>query len=114
MGKDIEVRAEVKGDVHILYLKGDVTAVTGGEVEAAYQAVSGQGAVKILIHFDKDGYINSGGIAVLIQIEAMAKKKGQTIRLTGLSDHFKKIFGMVGLTRYTEIHASEEAALKGL
>jgi anti-anti-sigma regulatory factor len=32
--------------------------------------------------------------------------------MTGLSDHFQKIFKMVGLTKYTEIFPDEEAALE--
>ena len=31
--------------------------------------------------------------------------------MTGLSAHFQKIFAMVGLTKYAQIHLSEEAAL---
>jgi anti-anti-sigma regulatory factor len=43
---------------------------------------------------------------------AESQKKGQTIRITGLSPHFQKIFNMVGLTKYTQIFPSEESALK--
>jgi hypothetical protein len=31
--------------------------------------------------------------------------------MAGLTAHFQKIFSMVGLTRYAQIHPSEEAAL---
>ena len=65
-----------------------------------------------LFHFDKDGYINSGGIAILIGIASESRKNEQTIRMTGLSSHFQKIFNMVGLTKYTEIFPTEELALK--
>jgi anti-anti-sigma regulatory factor len=41
-----------------------------------------------------------------------SQERAQTIRITGLSDHFHKIFDMVGLTRYIKIFPSEEAALK--
>jgi len=61
MNKDIQVSTSQKDDVSILNIKGDVTAVTGEIIEAAYQKVSTAGAKKILLYFDKDGYINSGG-----------------------------------------------------
>ena len=35
------------------------------------------------------------------------------IRFSGLSDHFLKIFDMMGLTRYVEIFPTSEAALEG-
>jgi anti-anti-sigma regulatory factor len=62
--------------------------------------------------FAADCYINSGGIAVLIGILGESKKKGQTIRMSGLTSHFQKIFAMVGLTKYAQIHPSEEVALR--
>jgi len=61
MNKDIQVSISQKNDVSILQIKGDVTAITGEPIEAAYQKVTTAGAKKILLYFDKDGYINSGG-----------------------------------------------------
>ena len=111
--RDIEISVSKKNDVSIINIKGDVTATTGEAIEGAYQKVSTDGAKKILIYFDKDGYINSGGIAVLIGVASESSKNKQKIRITGLSSHFQKIFHMVGLTKYTEIFPSEESALKG-
>jgi len=111
MSNDIEVSTRVKGDISIIDIKGEVTALTGQSVEDAYKEVSKAGAKKILLFFDKEGYINSGGIAILIGMVSDSRKNGQVIRVTGLSDHFQKIFDMVGLTKYMEIFPSEEAAL---
>jgi len=112
MSKDIEVSTRVKGEVSVIDIKGDVTALTGQPIEDAYKEVSNTGAKKILLCFDKKAYINSGGIAILIGLVSESRKKEQVIRLTGLSDHFQKIFSMVGLTKYTQIFPSEEAALE--
>ncbi len=112
MNKDIEVLISNQDQVSILTIKGDVTAVTGEAIEEAYQKVTTAGAQKILLYFDKDGYINSGGIAILIGVASESRKKEQKIRITGLSGHFQKIFNMVGLTKYTEIFPTEELALK--
>jgi anti-anti-sigma factor len=111
--KDIAISISKKDDVSIINIKGDVTATTGEAIEDAYQKVSADGAQKILLYFDKDGYINSGGIAILIGVASESMKNKQKIRITGLSRHFQKIFHMVGLTKYTEIFPSEESALKG-
>ena len=112
MNKEIQVSISKKDDVSILNITGDVTSISGETIEEAYQKVSNAGAKKILIYFDQDGYINSGGIAILIGIASESRKNGQTIRMTGLSGHFQKIFNMVGLTKYTEIFPTEELALK--
>lgn len=113
MSSDKELSVRVKGDVSIIDIKGDVTANTGGPIEEAYQKLSTAGSKKVLLCFDRKSYINSGGIAILIGIVSESRKKGQAVRMTGLSAHFQKIFEMVGLTKYSEIFPSEEAALKG-
>lgn len=111
MDKNIEISTAIKGDVSIIYIKGDVTNITGGAIEKAYESVSDEGAKKILFCFDKEGYINSVGISYLISIASKSRKNGQMIRFTGLTDHFIKIFTMIGLTKYAEILSSEEEAL---
>jgi anti-anti-sigma factor len=112
MNKEIGVSIATRGDVSVVCITGDVTAVTGGVVEEAYRGMTREGTRKILFRFSTESYINSGGIAVLIGIAAESRKSGQTIRITGLSEHFRKIFHMVGLTKYTAIFATEEEALK--
>ena len=112
MSKNIEVSIRLKGDVSVLDIKGDVTALTRQPIEDAYKEVSTSGSKKILLYFDQESYINSGGIAILIGMVSESRKKGQVIRVTGLSAHFQKIFDMVGLAKYTQIFPSEEAALE--
>lgn len=111
MAKDQEISIRPKGDVSVIDIKGDVTALTGQPIEDAYHKVTAAGAKKILLVFAPDCYINSGGIAILIGILSESRKKEQAVRMTGLSGHFQKIFAMVGLTRYAPIHPSEDAAL---
>jgi anti-anti-sigma factor len=113
MIQELTVTIRESGDVTIIDLQGDLTAVTGELVEEAYQKVTEKGARKILFVFDRNNYINSAGIAVLVSITAESRELGQEIRVVGLSDHFCKIFDMVGLTRYITIFSSAEVALAG-
>jgi anti-anti-sigma factor len=66
------------------------------------------------LKFEEKAYINSGGIAVLIQLLAETKRNNQKIGITGLSDHFKKIFNMVGITKFAKIYNTVEEALENL
>lgn len=113
MNKTPEIATRLRGEVSIIDIRGEVTALTGQRIEDAYHGITAAGAKRILMVFATDCYINSGGIAVLIGILSESRKKGQTMRMTGLTPHFQKIFAMVGLTKYAEIHPSEDAAIKG-
>jgi anti-anti-sigma factor len=106
-----EIALETIGDVTLFDIKGDVTALSEPFLNDAYTKANDQGAGKILFKFKEDVYINSGGIALLIQILAETKKNNQQAGITGLSDHFKKIFNMVGITKFAKIYDNVEAAL---
>ena len=107
-----EIKLETRDAVTIIDIQGDVTAFSEPFLNEAYQTASNQGAGSILLKSNTDAYINSGGIAVLIQVLARTQKNKQLIGITGISDHFKKIFHMVGITKFAKIYESLEDALK--
>ena len=45
-------------------------------------------------------------------INQQTKQENQLIGITGISDHFKKIFGMVGITKFAKIYDTVEEALE--
>lgn len=114
MEKGNEIQIEQIGTVTVLGIKGDVTPASQGSLMAAYKNANGQGAKKILLRFEEDAYINSGGIAVLIQLLSETRQNKQQVAMAGLSNHFKKIFNMVGITKFAEIYGTGEEALEGL
>lgn len=106
-----DIRIEQRDVVTILDIKGDITVFSEPYLNKAYATACDSGAVKILLRFDGNAYINSGGIALLIQLLAQAKRNDQQIAITGLSNHFKKIFHMVGITKFAKIYDTMEDAL---
>ncbi len=113
MEHDLKISTRKEKDVAVLQLEGDVTAKTGKSVEDAYRKACENGVKKILLLFNEKNYINSGGIASLILIASESRKKDQKILMTGITDHFQKIFEMTGLLKYINFYPTEEAALSG-
>jgi anti-anti-sigma factor len=110
-----EIKIEREKNIAILQIQGDITAQSEPYINEAYKELNEQGPTpKILIQFQEDAYINSGGIAVLIQILAQTHKNDQQIGITGLSEHFKKIFRMVGITKFANIYDDLGEALQSL
>ena len=115
MDQGNEIRVETRGSVTLFEIRGDVTVVSEPFLKEAYKNASQEGGTKsLLLEFDQNAYINSGGIAVLIQILSETKRNNQQVVITGLSDHFKKIFNMVGITKFAKIYGSVDEALKAL
>jgi len=109
-----EIDLVTQGAVTVLNIKGDITAFSESSLGEAYRTASERGAGKLLLKIEREAYINSGGIAVLIQILAQTRRKNQRVAITGISDHFKKIFTMVGITKFAEIFDSVDLAINAL
>lgn len=109
-----EIALEQIGDVTLFDIHGDITILSESFLNDAYADANDQGAGKILLKFEKAAYINSGGISVLIQLLAKTEQNNQNIGIIGLSDHFTKIFNMVGITKFAKIYNTREAALEAM
>lgn len=109
-----EILLETRGDAVVLDVRGDITAFSESPLNDAYRSATDRGAARLLLKVDSEAYINSGGIAVLIQILAQTKRNRQVIGITGVSEHFKKIFTMVGITKFAAIYSTLEDALANM
>ena len=107
-----EITFEHHGVVTLLDIQGDITSFSEPFLTEAYRNANDQGASNILLKIDTDAYINSGGIAVLIQILSQTRQNNQKIGIAGVSAHFKKIFNMVGITKFADIHDTVESAIE--
>jgi anti-anti-sigma factor len=114
MSDDIQVSVRGEGNATVIDLIGDVTTFAEDAINNAYNAASNDGAQNIIFNFRENDYINSAGIAILIGVVTEARKRDQKLLMTGLSAHFQKIFRMVGLTQYADLHPSVDDALASL
>jgi anti-sigma B factor antagonist len=107
-----EVIAPDGRPVAVLRFTGDISSSSRDTVLGTYEGVGKSRPV--LIDFSKVEYINSSGIALVIQMLMEASKADQTIAAFGLTPHFQKVFTMVGITKYAALHRDEAAAIASL
>ncbi|NWG21258.1 MAG: STAS domain-containing protein [Chloroflexi bacterium] len=110
---ELNVSIRERDGVAVIDLVGDVTTFAEEKITSAYSEVSSRGARNILLNFRQNDYINSAGIAILIGVVTEVNRNNQRLAVSGLSQHFQKIFRMVGLAQYIDIYQDEEEALRG-
>ncbi|BBD07346.1 response regulator [Desulfovibrio ferrophilus] len=98
--------------VTIVEVRGNVTSRSEPFLVSAYDKVSDGG--KIIMHFDESSSINGAGIAVLIQLLSESERRGASVAIAGLSENFRKVFDMVGITKFAAIYDTEEQAIAAL
>lgn len=104
-----EVQGESGDPITVIRFAGDITSASETAVLGTYQSLP-ENVKRILLDFSRVEYLNSSGIALVIQMMIAASKHGQAIKTFGLTPHFQKVFTMVGITKYTSLHPDEQAA----
>ena len=94
--------------ISVLRFSGDISSTSKDSVLGAWQTVNGGGPV--LLDFSKVDYINSSGIALIIQMLMEADKTGRKVAAFGLTPHFQKVFTMVGIAKYAGLYKDEATA----
>jgi anti-sigma B factor antagonist len=100
--------------VTCLRFVGDVSSASKDAIVGTYQALDKALHQRILLDFKSVEYLNSSGIALVIQVLMEANKSGQTVAICGLTPHFTKVFTMVGITKYATLYPDEASALSSL
>jgi len=100
--------------VTALRFEGDIASTSKDAVLGAYQSLPKEANKLVLLDFTKVDYINSSGIALVIQLLMEAASAGQKVSACGLSAHFTKVFTMVGITKYAGLFPTQADALAAL
>jgi anti-sigma B factor antagonist len=97
-----------------LRFSGDISSASKDAVVGTYQTLDKAAHKHLLLDFKGVEYLNSSGIALVIQVLMEASKSGQTVAICGLTPHFTKVFTMVGITKYATLSPDEATALSAL
>jgi anti-sigma B factor antagonist len=65
----------------------------------------------IVLDFGGLEYMNSGGIGLLVTLLVRARRAGQRLLATGLSEHYRQILALTRLDEAIEVHDEGSAVL---
>jgi anti-anti-sigma factor len=93
----------------------DLTGEINGQAERGlidvYSSAEYKNPGSIVLNFSKVSYINSTGIALIVNILARSRKKNLELRVFGLSQHYQEIFNITRLTDYLKVYPDEVSAV---
>ena len=98
-----EVRTRPQGRALVVEIQGSVSSHSEPYLREAYAKAREAGTGRMVLHFDPNTSVNGAGIAILTQLVLESEKDGMEIVMAGLSENFRKVFGIVGLSRMVQI-----------
>ncbi|MBF0389444.1 MAG: response regulator [Desulfamplus sp.] len=106
--KDVETKME--GNNLIIRVQGNVSSQNDQYLKDAYNQAIQNSVKRVVLQFDPSTSVNGAGIAILTQLVLDSEKDGIEIVMAGLSDNFKRVFDIVGLSRMVRLYATVEDA----
>ncbi len=102
--KEEEIAVSEREGAAVIFIKGNMTSHSEPFLHEAYNRAVSLGCKGVVLHFDDAASINGAGIAILTQLLIKARDSGRRVAVSGLSDNFRKVFEIVGITRLVKIH----------
>ena len=98
----------------IIETNGYLNNVGGEAVSAVVYEKMAQGQTKFLINMAGTKIVNSIGVSILIEIIEKLQEVNGKIGYYNLAPIVAKTFNIMGLTKYSTVHETEEAAVNDL
>jgi anti-anti-sigma factor len=105
--KQFETIVSHRSGVATIDLCGELTALAGPALEAAYSAAESQKPEVIWLNFAGVNYLNSTGIALIIGLLARTQQTPCTLMACGLRPFYVELFELAGLDNYMPILSAE-------
>ncbi len=108
----MEIKEREVNQVNILELSGEIDINTSPEVRKVFDRLIKEARKKVLLNFAEVVYIDSSGLATLVEMLQRLKRLGGVLRLSNLSEKVKGLFEITKLDKLFNIFPSEAEALK--
>lgn len=95
----------------IIDLYGPMNALADDALDKAYKEADSFQPETIFLNFSAVDYINSTGIAIIVDLLAQARKVHRRVGVFGLSEHYLQIFRLTRLSDFMEVYQNESSAV---
>jgi anti-sigma B factor antagonist len=111
-GAKMKVLEETKNGVVVCKIEGEVNIGSSPDLRKVFDAFIQKNIQKIVLDFSAVSYIDSSGLATLIELLQRLKKINGKFRISNMSEKIKNVFEITKLHKIFETFDTQELALK--
>lgn len=104
----MEIKSYERDGVTVLQVSGEINISTSPELRKLFER---QSAKRVVVDLQSVSYVDSSGLATLVEMLKRMKLQGGFFGLTGLSDRVKSLFEITKLDKLFPIFATQEDAV---
>jgi len=110
----VELEVIKKEKFSILKLSGDVDLYSSPQVRKKILSLITKSNKNLLVDLAEVTYMDSSGVATLVEALQLTNKNSGTLRLYSLRDAIKDVFELSRLDKVFNIYENEEQAFEGM
>jgi len=99
-------------DVLVCTAEGEININTAVQLRKDFDEIIKNNHRKVLMNFSAVSYVDSSGLATLIEMLQRLKKTGGKLRISNMDQKVKNIFEVTKLYKFFEIFETQDLALK--
>ena len=107
----MELKSFKQNEITIFQITGEINISTSPDLKKNFETMP---SLKIVIDLEKVGYVDSSGLATLVEILKKSKSQGGQLALACMSDKVKSLFEITKLDKLFSIFATQQLALAKL
>jgi len=107
----MQISKNKQQDVVICNLDGDIDINSSPDIRKVFEDITNAKEKKILINLEKVPYVDSSGLATLVEVLKKSKSYAGKLKLSNLSDKVKGLFEITKLEKLFEIYDSADQAV---
>jgi anti-sigma B factor antagonist len=98
--------------ISVINLAGRIDSTAQDQLMSAYAAVVGEASEWVVLDFSNVSYMNSSGIALIVNLISRAHRTNRKLAVASLNDHFTHIFEITRLVEYVRLVPDRAAAIE--
>ena len=112
-GRDfMQIREKKLNDITVLEIEGEIDLNSSPAMRKKFDELIKSSASKIVINFQNVNYIDSSGLATIIEMLQRLKKVHGELRMSNLPQKIKNLFEITKIDKLFQMFLTEQEALK--
>lgn len=107
----MQINQEEKNGISIFRMSGDIDINTSPDLKKSFDVAVGAKKGKIVINLKEVSYVDSSGLATLVEILKNMRTYGGQLKLANLSDKVRGLFEITKLDKLFDIFTDEDSAV---
>lgn len=110
----MEIEVDKRQSCTILKIKGDVDLYSSPQVRKQIINLVSKKNTSLLVDFAEITYMDSSGVATLVEALQMTNRNGGKLRLFNMKQVIRDVFELSRLDKVFDIYENEQKALEGI